>query len=69
MNSAIWTLPLSWQKAAPSLIPMETLTWNPGYFIDLTDLNGMQTTPSHLKQTPCHSALATSHLIDPEVTE
>tara|TARA_B100000482_G_scaffold190368_1_gene173413 strand:+ start:379 stop:525 length:147 start_codon:yes stop_codon:yes gene_type:complete len=48
---------------------METLTWNPGYFIDLTDLNGMQTTPSHLKQTPYHSALATSHLIDPEVTE
>ena len=36
---------------------METWTWNPDYFIDLTDLNGMQSTRSDWKQTPCYSGL------------
>ena len=36
---------------------METWTWNPGYFIDLTELNGMQSTRSDWKQTPYHSDL------------
>ena len=57
MNSAIWTLPLSWQKAALSLISMETWTWNPDYFIDLTDHDGMQSIRSDWKQTPCYSGL------------
>ena len=52
MNSATWTLPLSWQKSALSLISMEIWTLNQGYSIDLTDHDGMQSTPSDRIQTP-----------------
>ena len=49
MTSLIWTLLLSLLKGALSLIEIETLTQNPGYFTDWTNFNhSIQTSRRYL---------------------